>query len=75
MLTFESNDDSEQVEVHGDKEGLLMLAKILTDMAEKGESGSRNLMTKDWGGGELSNDKQRLDNTLWHHVKIFFWNT
>lgn len=42
-------------------------------MAEQKESGHRHLMTRDWGGSELSNDKQGLDNSLCHHVKIFFW--
>ena len=35
MLTFESNKDSEQLEVHGDSEGLLKLARILTEIAEQ----------------------------------------
>ena len=73
MLSFESNNDNQQLEIHGDKEGLLKLAKILSEMAEQKESEHRHLMTKDWGGSELSSDKQGLDNDLWHHVKIFFW--
>jgi hypothetical protein len=72
MLTFEYNND-EQLEIHGDKEGFLNLAKILIEMAEEKESGHRHLMTKDWGGTELSSDKQGLNNDLLHHVKIFFW--
>jgi hypothetical protein len=74
MLTFESNNENEQLEIHGDKEGLLHLAKVLTDMANGKESEHRHLMTKDWGGTELSSEKQGQDNDLWHHVKIFFWN-
>jgi hypothetical protein len=50
MLTFESNNCNEQLEIHGDKEGLLKLAKILTEMAEQKETDHRHLMTKDWGG-------------------------
>lgn len=75
MLTFELNDTNEQIEIHGDKEGILKLAKILTDMAVKNESEHCHLMTKDWGGAELSNDKQGLDNDLYHHVKVFFWKS
>ena len=75
MLTFESNPESEQLEIHGDKEGLLKLAKILTAMAEQKASEHRHLMTEDWGGSELSSDKQGLDNDLCHHVKVFFWKT
>ncbi len=73
MLTFESDKNDEQLEIHGDKEGLLKLAKILTQMAEQKESEHRHLMTKDWGGSELNNDKQGLENHLYHHVKIFYW--
>lgn len=73
MLTFESDKTNDQLEIHGDKEGLLKLAKILTDMAGQNESEHRHLMTQDWGGSELTNEKQGLDNNLYHHVKIFFW--
>jgi len=73
MLTFETNVDNDRLEVHGDKDGLLKLAKILTDMADQNESEHRHLMTKDWGGLELSDEKQGLDNELCHHVKLFFW--
>lgn len=73
MLTFENNNENHQLEIHGDKESLLKLAKILTEMAEKKELEHRHLMTKDWGGSELSNDKQGPGNTLYHHVKIFVW--
>ena len=74
MLTFETNKEKELLEVHGDREGLLNLARILTEMAEHIKSEHRHLMTKDWGGSELSNDKHGLDNSLCHHVKIIFWS-
>lgn len=73
MLTFESDKENEKLEIHGDKEGLLKLANILTEMAEQDSSEHRHLMTKDWGGSELSNDKQGLANSLYNHVKIFYW--
>lgn len=75
MLTFEINNGNEQLEIHGDKEGLLKLAKILTEMAEQNESEHCHLMTGDWGGAELSNDKQGLNNILCNHVKVFFWKS
>ncbi len=73
MLTFESSDANSQLEIHGDKEGLLKLAKILTEMASGDSVEHRHLMTDDWGGTGLSSDKQGADNQLYHHVKIFFW--
>jgi len=30
-------------------------------------------MTQDWGGSELSDDKQGFFNNLSNHVKIFYW--
>jgi hypothetical protein len=73
VLTFESNVDNDRLEIHGDKEGLLKLAEILTEMAEKNFSEHRHLMTQDWGGSELNNDKQGLNNNFYNHVKLFFW--
>ena len=73
MLTFESDKDNDRLEIRGDKDGLLKLSKILTEMAQQQDTEHRHLMTEDWGGGELSNDKQGLENNLYHHVKIFFW--
>jgi len=32
-----------------------------------------HLMTEDWGGEELSNNKQNKKTELIHHVKIFKW--
>lgn len=75
MLTFEADKDNDQLEIHGDKNGLLRLAKILTDMARQQETEHRHLMTEDWGGAELSNDKQGLENKLYHHVKIYIWKS
>lgn len=73
MLTFESADKGDRLEIHGDKEGLLRLAKIFTEMAEQEDSEHHHLMTKDWGGSELSDEKQGLNNELYHHVKLFCW--
>lgn len=73
MLTFESSSDKSHLEIHGDKKGLLKLAKMLIEMADQNESEYRHLMTSDWGGVELSSDKQGMNNDLFHHVKICFW--
>lgn len=73
MLTFESNNENSKLEIHGDKEGLLSLAKILTDIAKADSPEHNHLMTKDWGGSGLTNEKQGSENHLYNHVKIFFW--
>lgn len=73
MLTFESSDESHQLEIHGDKIGLLALAKVLIEIAEGKDNDHRHLMTADWGGSELSNETQGASNELYNHVKILFW--
>lgn len=73
MLTFESNDENNQLEIHGDKKGLLELANNLIQMAEGNSAEHRHLMTIDWGGSGLSNEKQGINNQLYNHVKVFFW--
>jgi len=75
MLTFELADDAEKLEVHGNSEGFLQLAELLTNMAEAKRPDHVHLMTKDWGGNGLSSEAQglQIQNTLLHHVKIFIW--
>lgn len=72
MLTFEMV-DSEVLELHGDREGLLHLAKILTYLAQCKEPDHAHLMTPDWGGPGLSADPQNPDSSLFKHVKVLVW--
>lgn len=72
MLTFELN-DAETLDVHGDREGLLRLASILTQLAESKEPDHVHLMTPDWGGTTLSAEPQGFDSTLFKHVKVCVW--
>ncbi len=73
MLTFELADDAEMLEIHGNREGLLHLAEILTALAEEKLPDHAHLMTEAWGGGGLSSEVQCLSNKLLNHVKIFVW--
>lgn len=73
MLTFELTNDRDRVEIHGDREGLLLLAQTLTELAAKSSPDHVHLMTVDWGGSELTNVGQGLSNELVHHVKLFLW--
>ena len=70
MLTFELPDDKGRLEIHGDKDGFLKLAKLLTELAEEKSSGHLHLMTKNWGGVTLSNEKQMSTNNLLNHVAV-----
>jgi Immunity protein 32 len=73
MLTFELCSDGETVEIHGDRDGLLRLAKGLAELAVSDHTDHMHLMTEAWGGPGLTNLRQGLDNKLLHHVKLFVW--
>ena len=73
MLTFEWDKDAEQLEIHADSEGLKELVKHIKKLASVEGNEHLHLMTEDWGGEELSNDKQNEKSELIHHVKIFKW--
>lgn len=72
LLTFEL-DNTGLLEVHGNREGLLNLAKILTQLADEKSPDHAHLMTEEWGGGGLTSEVQCLENTLLNQVKIFVW--
>ena len=76
MLTFEHYQDIETLEIHADLKGLRELCSTLSRLIESSEKTGTNhdhLMTEDWGGSELSNEKLGDTSTLVHHVKIFCW--
>ncbi|MCP4485993.1 MAG: methylhydantoinase [Gammaproteobacteria bacterium] len=73
MLTFEWDKDSEQLEIHSDAEGLKGLVEQLNKLARLEDGDHLHLMTGDWGGDELSSDKQNSNAELIHHVKVFKW--
>jgi hypothetical protein len=56
LLTFELDNETEQVSVHGDPAGLEHLAKVLLKLAEhakRGECPHDHLFTEKWGGDEV----------------------
>jgi|LakMenEpi03Aug12_release.lakeMendotaPanAssembly.Ray.scaffolds.fasta_scaffold2331022_2 hypothetical protein len=73
MLTFELTVDRDRVEIHGNREGLLALAQALTDLAAKSSPDHIHLMTVDWGGSGLSDERQGASNELIHHAALFVW--
>jgi hypothetical protein len=73
MLTFEWDKESEQLEIHMDKKGLNNLIAQLTKLASYDSEEHLHLMTDDWGGDELSSEKQNSNAELIHHVKVFKW--
>ena len=73
FLTFEVSKDQDEVIVHADERGLRFLAQVasrLADTIANGECDHTHLMTEEWGGDELSAERQGTDSTLVHHVKV-----
>lgn len=72
LLTFEMDIKNEVLEVHCNERGLEKL-KIMIDALAAKKQDHVHLMTKEWGGNELSGEKQSQENQLVNHVKIFKW--
>lgn len=80
LLVFETSQDGDSLTVHADAEGLRTVVKAfqrLLDHAERGNPEHDHLMTEDWGGGDLSSERQGTDKTVRvvHHVKLYGWPT
>lgn len=78
LLTFELEQDGEQLFIHGDPTGLRLLARSISRLAERAEVGEPDhdhLFTEAWGGWELSAKAQspQSESRLLNHVKVFGW--
>lgn len=73
MLTFECDTDREVVQVHVNREGLDYLIAVLARLRDLPTPEHVHLMTLDWGGGELSSEKQSPESSLIKHVKLCKW--
>lgn len=71
LLTFELTEDGDEIEIHGDRDGLLSLIAMLKKVVDYSEH--EHLMTPSWGGAELSDEKQGERNTLINKVSIRIW--
>lgn len=71
MLTFELTHAGDQIEIHGDEDGLrILLAAIERALATKQHD---HLFTPSWSGNELTEDRQGTSNTLINGVTIHIW--
>ena len=73
MLTFEWDKGDQKLEIHADSEGLRHLLNQVEKLVCVKGNEHLHLMTEDWGGEDLSDDKQNAKSELIHHVKIFKW--
>lgn len=74
-LSFEWDEKGEKLEIHGNREGLENLVRILQSLLAKDENDHVHLMTPQWGGEELSSEQQNPEATLVNHVKILHWKS
>ncbi len=73
LLTFELDCKNGILEIHGNQKGLGQLKNLIDSLLLKTNDDHIHLMTENWGGHELSDDKQCLENELINHVKLFKW--
>ena len=79
LLTFELSEEADELTIHGDPPGLRLLAKRVSELADKAEAQSNpgvaqpstsQLSTSVWGGNELSLEPQGTDTRLIYQVRI-----
>ena len=73
LLTFEWDSKNETLEIHGNQKGLAKLRNVIDSLLAKTDNDHTHLMTENWGGNELSDDKQCSENEIINHVKLFKW--
>lgn len=72
LLSFELNDEKDQLKIHGDKEGLEFLINTLNKLVEHTKESyfdHDHLWTEEWAGNELSSESQ--GGEIINHVKIY----
>ncbi len=74
ILTFEISKDKDEIEIIFNKEGYLALVKVLEQMKPSDNEDIKHihLMTKEWGGSELTSEIMHQGNTLINHVKLVY---
>ncbi len=75
VFTIEFDPKNETLEMHLNKLGAEFLIDELKALIFNNQQEHAHLMTPEWGGNELSSDKQNLSSEveLVNHLKIFFW--
>lgn len=75
LLTVEYDNEGDQLELHLNDEGIDQLVVFLNRLKENKKNDHCHLMTKDWGGNELSNERQNMDSNfqLINRLKLIYW--
>lgn len=70
---FEWDPKNEILEIHGNAEGLKKIRDALDLLIKSPGNDHSHLMTSEWGGNELSSQKQNDNDCIINHVKISKW--
>ncbi len=75
-FTIELDKKGQTLEMHLDKEGAEYLKGVLDKVIKLDRQDHLHLMTPDWGGEELTSEKQNKSKEveLLHQLKIVYWN-
>ena len=68
LLTFEMSDDKTEIEIHGDKEGLIYLVGLIEKVIKYNTHD--HLMTPSWAGNELSEEAKGKNTHIINKVTI-----
>lgn len=74
-LTFEFSKKNDILEIHINSQGAIFLKNLIEKMLEENKFDHSHLFSENWGGNELTIEKQNL-NDEWEiidGVKIIFW--
>lgn len=75
ILSLELNEGKDKVEIFVDREGLMRLKNLLEKInLKESETDHVHLMTREWGGDELTSEVMHEGNTLINHLKLIYIN-
>jgi len=75
IFTLELDKEMQELEMHLNKAGAIFLRDKLTRLIENDSKCHYHFMTENFGGNELSSEKQNIDDNigLINHLKIMYW--
>lgn len=73
-LSFEWDEREQQLQIHGSRAGLERLARTIEKLLRHNPPEHVHLMTPEWGGDELTSEKQNNHADLINHVKLYYWD-
>ncbi len=74
VLTFELDPKTRELEIHANIDGLKILREKIDMLIRANSPDHTHLMSQNWGGEEITNQKQSDANEMIKSVKIFKWN-